>query len=85
MDLGFTSFGKRQIVRLLPGKYSSGAKQAAEKEGTAGEFPERHTSGAKALADSADLMPGINPWPTAREGFSAACEAVPFQSNIHLT
>jgi hypothetical protein len=37
----------------------------------------KHTSGAKARADSVALVPGINPWPTARTSFSAACKADP--------
>jgi hypothetical protein len=36
---------------------------------TVGEFSGKHTSGAKARVDSADLMPGINPWPTTRAVF----------------
>jgi hypothetical protein len=43
-------------------------------------MPEKHTSGAKARMDFIGLMPGINPRPTARLSFSAACEVVPFQS-----
>jgi hypothetical protein len=31
--------------------------------------PEKHTAGAKALIDFIGLMPGINPRPTARQGF----------------
>jgi tRNA (guanine37-N1)-methyltransferase len=33
------------------------------------------TSGAKGHDDSVDLVPGINPWPTARTSFSGACLA----------
>jgi hypothetical protein len=35
------------------------ALQAAEKGEIAGEFPEKHTSGAKAQVDSIALLPGI--------------------------
>ena len=42
-------------------------------------------SGAKAHFDSARLMSGLKPGPTAGTGFSAACEAVPIQNiNDHL-
>jgi hypothetical protein len=53
----------------------SRAKEAAEKGRFANEMPERHTSGAKALAGSIDFMPGINPRPTTRRSFSAAYKA----------
>ena len=53
----------------------SGAKQAAEKGHISGENFEKHTSGAEAHVDFIDFMPGINPRPTARISFSAACEA----------
>ena len=53
----------------------SGAKQAAEKGHISGENFEKHTSGAEAHVDFIDFMPGINPRPTARIGFSAACKA----------
>jgi hypothetical protein len=35
----------------------------------------KHTSGAKARVDFAAFLPGMNPWPTARRSFSAACAA----------
>jgi hypothetical protein len=38
--------------------------------------PQKHTSAAKAGADSAGLIPGINPRPTARMSFSASNLAV---------
>ena len=56
----------------------SGAKEAGEKGEIAGEYREKHTSGAKAHVDSIDHLPGINPWPTARTSFSAACKAQRF-------
>jgi hypothetical protein len=51
------------------------ARQAAEKGLSAGEFPEEQAAGAKAHVDSIGLLPGINPRPTARLSFSAACKA----------
>ncbi|MGO9317575.1 MAG: class I SAM-dependent rRNA methyltransferase [Terracidiphilus sp.] len=42
-------------------------------------FSEKHTSGAEAPVDTIAIMPGINPRPTARTSFSAACEALPYQ------
>jgi hypothetical protein len=45
-----------------------------------GEVAERHTSGAEARVESAWLMSGLKPGPTARTGFSAAFEVVPFQT-----
>ncbi len=41
-------------------------------------MPEEHTAGAKAPANSGDFMPGMNPWPTARASFSAACKALTY-------
>ena len=50
-----------------------------------GRFPikmaKEHTSGAKALIDSVGLMPEINPRPTARLSFSAAGDALTYQSH----
>jgi hypothetical protein len=43
-------------------------------------MPEKRTSGAKALIDLIGFVPGMNPRPTARTSFSAACEVVPFQN-----
>jgi hypothetical protein len=54
---------------------SAGAKQAAEKDLFLAEMPENRTSGAKAHDDCIALMSGINPGPTARTSFSAACKA----------
>jgi len=51
--------------------------QAAEKGCILGEKPEVHTSGAKAPAALIGFMPGINPRPTARTGFFAACIDLP--------
>jgi hypothetical protein len=53
----------------------AGAKQAAEKGRQFGENLEKHTAGAKARVDLIGFMPGINPRPTARTSFSAACLA----------
>jgi methionyl-tRNA synthetase len=66
---------KEEIVRAVPEKSASGAKQAAEKPLIWVKCDEKHSSGAKARIDSVDLMPGMNPWPTARTSFSAACKA----------
>jgi hypothetical protein len=54
---------------------TAGAKEAAEKGLFSGNIGKRHTSAAKAGADSVAFVPGINPWPTARTSFSAACKA----------
>jgi hypothetical protein len=54
----------------------SGAKQAAEKLLISPGKPEKHTSGAEAHVDFIGFMPGINPRPTARMSFSAACKAL---------
>jgi ribosomal-protein-alanine acetyltransferase len=79
--------GPRRIALVLEGIWGdacadiphegriAGAEQAAENSGTADKFPEKHTSGAKAPVGFVDLMPGINPWPTARESLSEAGKA----------
>ena len=54
---------------------SAGAKEAAEKGRISGEKLEKHTSVAEARFDSIGFMPGINPRPTVRMSFSAACKA----------
>jgi tRNA(Ile)-lysidine synthase len=54
----------------------SGAEQAAERGQSTSESPEDQTSGAKAHVDPAGFMPGINPRPTTRAGFPAACKAL---------
>jgi UDP-N-acetylmuramate dehydrogenase len=41
----------------------------------ASRIPEEHTSGAKALADSVELMRGLKPPPPSGLSFSATCEA----------
>jgi DNA-3-methyladenine glycosylase len=64
-------------------QFSGTAKQAAEKVSFSINKQKKHTSVAKATADFIGFMPGINPRPTARMSFSAACKAVPFQ-NIDL-
>jgi 16S rRNA (cytosine967-C5)-methyltransferase len=51
------------------------ALQAAEKGLILTKMPEKHTSGAKARIHSIAVMSGINPGPTARTSFSAACLA----------
>jgi predicted dehydrogenase/nucleoside-diphosphate-sugar epimerase len=56
-------------------------ERVAEEGQKQGEFPEKHASGAKAPVDSADLMPGMNPWPTAPASFSAACKVALFQDS----
>ena len=57
------------------GDVLNGALQAAEKGQFSGEQPEKRTSGAKAHVDSIGFLPGINPRPTTRMSFSAACLA----------
>jgi len=54
----------------------AGAEQAAENGHVFGVEIEEHTSGAEAHIDLIGFMPGINPRPTARTSFSAACEAL---------
>ena len=66
-----------KLVSLKP-RWSwgfAGAKQAAEKGRISGENLGKHTAGAEARFDSIAFMPGINPRPTARRSFSAACKA----------
>src|ERR1035441_10145934 len=97
MIAGFRGCGRRYPFGVGAKNDLAGAKQAAEKGLISGERPEKHTSGAKAHIDSIGLIPGINPRPTARMSFSAACKArlfcdlygttkaVPFQNiNDHL-
>ena len=66
--------GRFEIVQ----KYPSVAKQAAEKLMFSREMVEKHTAGAKAHVDSTAFVPGINPRPTVRLRFSAACKAITF-------
>jgi hypothetical protein len=54
---------------------TAGAKQAAEKGLISGENLGKHTAGAETRFDSIAFMPGMNPRPTARRSFSAACKA----------
>jgi hypothetical protein len=56
-------------------RHSSGAKQAAERGLISGDSPQKHTSVAKAAADSIVFIPGMNPRPTARMRFFAECKA----------
>ena len=60
----------------------AGAKQAAEKGLFSNENCEKHTSGAKALVDSAGFVPGLKSRPTTRTSFSAASAAAPFQNRV---
>jgi uncharacterized surface anchored protein len=68
---------RRGIWRLqrVEKRQDAGAKQAAKIGQFWNEKPGNHTSGAKALVGLIGLMPGINPRPTARMSFSAACKA----------
>jgi probable rRNA maturation factor len=56
------------------------AKQGARR------VPEKHPSGAKARIDPGDLIPGINPWPTARtrssSGAKAQVRTAPFTARL---
>ena len=58
----------------------AGTEQGAEKLWIWGVNSEKHTSVAEAGIDSIELVPGINPRPTARMSFSAACEARTLQA-----
>jgi hypothetical protein len=60
-------------------------KQAAEKGLVLIENREKHASGAKALLILLAFVPGINPRPTGRMSFSAACKVVPFQNLTFTT
>jgi hypothetical protein len=87
------------VVKVqIPEKHPSGAKahhfvsgiygttkEVAEKGLLPSKMPEKHTSGAKAHVDSIGFIPGINPRPTARMSFSAACKVVPFQNLTFTT
>jgi len=53
----------------------AGAKQAAEKLDNLAETGEKHTSGPKGRVDCVAFTPGMNPRPTSKQGFSAACKA----------
>jgi len=57
------------------GGFFSGAEQAAEKGLIPGEMWQKRTTGTEVSADSIGFIPGMNPRPTARVSFSAACEA----------
>ena len=70
-------------ANVLQSRYASEgtaawALQAAEKLWIRGEIGGKHTSGAKAHADYIAFTPGINPRPTLKPSFSAACEALTF-------
>src|ERR1017187_1270366 len=54
--------------------FSARPKEAAEKGLISSEIPEKHASGAEARVDFTCVIPGINPRPTARTIFSAACK-----------
>jgi hypothetical protein len=56
------------------------AEQAAENGLFSRSIGEKHSSGAKARMDSFGFRRGLKPPPPSGFGFSAACEAVPFQS-----
>jgi hypothetical protein len=58
-----------------PGKHASRVKQAAEKGGMAGEFPEEAPPGLKPRVDSAGFMRGLKPPPPSVSSFSAGCKA----------
>ena len=55
-------------------KGQSGTEALAFDDGV-GRISEEHTSGAKAHADYIAFTPGINPRPTLKPSFSAACSA----------
>jgi len=68
-DAGFDGLVLRVGLRGIAGAHVESQKNPSS--GMAGE----HTPGAKARVDSADLLPGINPWPTTRAGLSGTCTA----------
>jgi alpha/beta superfamily hydrolase len=57
------SFGAAMALSACCG---SGTSKAAEKSLSLGRIDAERTLGAKARINSVDLLPGINPWPTAR-------------------
>ena len=57
--------------------FSATTKQAAEKERTASEFPEKQPSAAKAGIDSFALLYGLRPVPLAERVFPQAVKVVP--------
>jgi len=59
----------------MPVSSSAGAEWVAEKGWIWDGNGEKHTSAAEADIDSIGIVPGINPRPTARLSFSAACKA----------
>jgi hypothetical protein len=74
---GMTSVMPRMSIKsaqgFSPSRFCRGLEISPGPEPRA----EKHTSGAKARIDSIGFMPGMNPRPTARRSFSAACEGVP--------
>jgi hypothetical protein len=73
----------------IGGGRGSGAKQAAEKGLFLNEHCGKHTSGAKALVDSAGLFVGVKTptyqfRPTARLSFCAACKNLSANSSAGL-
>jgi len=52
-----------------------GLNRLLKKAMSFGEEIEKHPSGAEAHIDLIGFMPGMNPRPTARTSFSAACKA----------
>jgi len=71
------------FLELLHGVDSGGGmgedagRQAAEELEIWAETDKKHTSVAKATVHSVGFIPGMNPRPTARTSFSAACKVVP--------
>src|SRR6202044_3589057 len=77
-EAGCCQQGKTQCQSAHPERYFLQPQisflQAAEKGFVSFERLEKHTSGAEAHVDLIGFMPGINPRPTARTSFSAACQ-----------
>ncbi len=69
----------------LPSGTDVRAEQAAEKRIFQEENNEKHTSGPEGRIDSMPVTPGINPQPTARRSFSAACEARTLHGEKHTS
>ena len=65
------SIGPTEVVPLLRSFCALTPRNFSE----VSRASEEHTSGAKARFDLVGFVPGINPRPTARMSFSAACKA----------
>jgi hypothetical protein len=64
------------------GNVPQGLNRLRKKGPISGEIPEKRTAGAEALIDLIGFVPGMNPRPTARTSFSAACSAQVFIGSL---